>query len=268
LFRRLQALDEGSPAYQRQRAEIITRCIPLADNIARRFKNRGEPLDDLVQAARMGLVNAVNRFDVDNGAEFLGFAVPTIMGEVRRHFRDHGWAVKVPRRLKELQGELNRARAELSQSVGRAPTATELARHLDIDRETVVETMIAGSNYSTMSTDVRTDSDDQRPTLGETIGEVDDRIDLVVELESVRPLVNALSERHRTVLTLRFFEDMTQSQIAERIGCSQMHVSRLLTQALGILRKQMLDDDSQLEIAGRRSAPFVGFDATAVAVGA
>ena len=135
-------------------AKIIKRCLPLADHIARRYGGRGEPYDDLVQAARLGLVNAVNRFDVDNGADFVSFAVPTMMGEVRRHFRDHGWAVKVPRRIKELQPQLIIARAELSQRLGRAPTASEIADHLGMDRDLVVEATIGGSNYSTMSTDM------------------------------------------------------------------------------------------------------------------
>ena len=127
MFRRLATLDKASIQYQQERDAIIERCLPLADHIARRFRNRGEPLEDLVQVARVGLVNAVNRFDVDNGAEFLAFAVPTMMGEVRRHFRDHGWSVKVPRRLKELNSQLKKAREELSHQLGRAPTASEIA---------------------------------------------------------------------------------------------------------------------------------------------
>ncbi len=140
----------------RQREEIIERMLPVAKHVARRFRGGrgGEEYDDLFQAASVGLVNAVNRFDPDKGTEFLPFAVPpTIMGEVRRHFRDRGWALKVPRRLKELQGQLIQARAELSQRSGRAPTPSELAEHLGIDRETVVDALIAGSNYSTLSTD-------------------------------------------------------------------------------------------------------------------
>ena len=132
---------------------IIERCLPLANHIAGRFSNRGEPLEDLVQVARVGLINAVNRFDAENGAEFLAFAVPTIMGEVRRYFRDHGWSVKVPRRLKELSWQLKRSREELSQQLGRAPTASEIATHLGIDREEVVQAQIASSAYSTCSSD-------------------------------------------------------------------------------------------------------------------
>ena len=238
MFRHLQSLDEGSVAFRRQRDAIVERSLPIADHIARRFSNRGEPLDDLVQVARVGLVNAVNRFDVDTGAEFLSFAVPTMMGEVRRHFRDHGWAVKVPRRLKDLQRQLVQARGELSQRLGRAPTASEIADHLGIDHELVIEAVIAGSSYSTRSTDVQAGPDEYRP-LGESLGELDANLDTVIDVETVRPHIAALPDRLRTVLMLRFFENLTQSQIAERIGCSQMHVSRLLAQALRTVRNQV-----------------------------
>lgn len=249
MFRHLQTLDAGSPTFRRQRELIIEQCLPLADHIARRFKNRGEPMDDLVQAARVGLMNAVNRFDVDHGADFLGFAVPTIMGEVRRHFRDHGWAVKVPRRLKELQSEVNRGRNELSQRLGRGPTATELADYLGIDREAVVESAIAGSNYSTLSTDMPTGADGESQTFGETLGGLDANFDKVINIETVRPLIAALPQRERTLLQFRFFENMTQTQIAERIGCSQMHVSRLLAKALHTLRDQVQDPKAAQERA-------------------
>jgi len=237
MVRHLKTLTVGSAAYRRQREAIVTRCLPLADHIARRYRGRGEPFDDLVQAARLGLVNAVNRFDVDNGADFLWFAVPTMMGEVRRHFRDHGWAVKVPRSLKELQPQLIRARAELSQQLNRAPTASELAQHLGVAREVVIEATIGGGNYSTKSTDVAVGTGDDSRLFGDTLGDVDTNLDKVLDVETVRPLIAALPERQRTVLTLRFFENLTQTQIAERIGCSQMHVSRLLAKALTTLRR-------------------------------
>jgi RNA polymerase sigma-B factor len=239
MFRRLSSLDEGSVAFRRQREAIVERSLPIADHIARRFSNRGEPLDDLVQAARVGLVNAINRFDVETGSEFLAFAVPTMMGEVRRHFRDYGWAVRVPRRLKDIQRQLVQARGELSQRLGRAPTASEIADHLGVDREPVVEAVIAGSSYSTRSTDVQTGPDDEYHPLGETLGDVDPNLDAVIDVETVRPLIAALPDRQRTVLVLRFFENLTQTQIAERVGCSQMHVSRLLAQALRTLRSQV-----------------------------
>jgi RNA polymerase sigma-B factor len=243
MFRHLKSLDHGSVAFRRHRDAIVEQALPVADHIARRFMNRGEPLDDLIQAARVGLVNAVNRFDVETGSDFLSFAVPTMMGEVRRHFRDHGWAVKVPRRLKDLQKQLVHARGELSQRLGRAPTASELAEHLELDRELVVQALIAGSNYSTRSTDMPIGPDGETRSLGETFGDIDHNLDNVLDIETVRPLIAALSERHRNVLMLRFFENMTQTQIAERIGCSQMHVSRLIAQALAILRGRLRDLD-------------------------
>ncbi|WP_083410835.1 SigB/SigF/SigG family RNA polymerase sigma factor [Mycolicibacterium rutilum] len=257
MFRQLKTLDAGSVAYRRQREAIVARTLPLADHIARRYRNRGEPIEDLIQAARVGLVNAVNRFDPDNGANFLSFAVPTMMGEVRRHFRDYGWAVKVPRRLKDLQGQLVKARAELSQQIGRAPTASEVAAHLGIDRESVMEATIASSNYSTLSTDVQTSSDHEHRSVGDTFGDVDPNIDKVVDLETVRPLIAALPEREQTVLTLRFFESMTQTQIAERMGYSQMHVSRLLAQALRRLREQVAEPPADEPPRGRRRPPPV-----------
>ena len=243
MFRRLKLLDEASAAFRRQREAIIERSLPLADHIARRYGGRGEPFDDLVQAARVGLINAVNRFDVDAGAEFLSFAVPTMMGEVRRHFRDYGWAVKVPRRLKELQPQLVRARAELSQRIGRAPNATEIAAHLGVDRELIVEATIGGNNYSTTSTDAPLGPGDDPRGVTDSFGEIDSNLDKVLSVETVRPLIAALPERQRTVLTLRFFDNLTQTQIAERIGCSQMHVSRLLSTALENLRNHVREPE-------------------------
>jgi RNA polymerase sigma-B factor len=250
MFHRLKAIDEESEAFRRQREAIIERTLPLAEHIARRFRNRGEPHEDLVQVARVGLINALNRFDVNSGADFVAFAVPTMMGEVRRHFRDYGWSVKVPRRLKDLQTHLARAREDLVQQTGRAPTATEIANRLDVDRELVVEAIIAGSNYATLSIDTHLGSTDTHigdadsgQTIGETVGDVDPDLDKVVDVESVRPLITALPGRLRRVLVLRFFEDMTQTQIAQEIGCSQMHVSRLLAQALAALRRSVSEPD-------------------------
>ena len=153
MFRELAGFAADSTEFQRHRDKIVERCLPLADHIARRFEGRGEPRDDLVQVARVGLVNAVVRFDVETGSDFVSFAVPTIMGEVRRHFRDNSWSVKVPRRLKELHLRLGTATADLSQRLGRAPTATELAAELGMDRDEVVEGLVAGSSYNTLSID-------------------------------------------------------------------------------------------------------------------
>ena len=241
MFRRLASMDAGSVQCQRQREAIIQRCLPLADHIARRFRNRGEPLEDLVQVARVGLLNAVNRYNVDNGAEFIAFAVPTMMGEVRRHFRDHGWSVKVPRRLKELNSALKNAREELSHQLGRAPTASEIAERLGIDRDEVVQAQIASSAYSTLSSDAPAGggADDDGRSVTNTFGDLDANLDKVLDVATVRPLLAALPDREQTVLRLRFFENMTQTQIAGRLGISQMHVSRLLARSLGALRQQV-----------------------------
>lgn len=241
MFRRLAMLDEASIEYRRQRDAIIERCLPLADNIARRFSNRGEPVDDLVQVARVGLIHAVNRFDAENGAEFLAYAVPTMMGEVRRYFRDHGWSVKVPRRLKELGSQLKRSRDALSQQLGHAPTASEIAGQLGIDRDEVVQAQIAYSAYSTVSSDAPgpESADDEARSVSSSFGDLDANLEKVLDIETVRPLMAVLPERLQIVLVLRFFENMTQSQIAERLGVSQVHVSRLLAQSLATLREQV-----------------------------
>lgn len=240
MFRELAMLAPGSVSFRRQRDRIVERCMPLADHIAMRFGGRGEARDDLVQVARVGLVNAVIRFDVNTGSDFASFAVPTIMGEVRRHFRDNRWSLKVPRRLKELHVRLSSAAAELSQRLGRAPTATELATLLDMDREEVVEGLVAGSAYNALSIDVGgSGGDEDVPGIIDTLGSTDLNLDRIENREALRPLLAALPERERAVLQLRFFESMTQTQIAERVGISQMHVSRLLAKALARLRDQL-----------------------------
>ncbi len=240
MFRELASLDADSPDFQRHRDKIVERCLPLADHIARRFEGRGEPRDDLVQVARVGLVNAVKRFDVETGSDFVSFAVPTIMGEVRRHFRDNSWSVKVPRRLKELHLRLGAATADLSQRLGRAPTATELAQELEMDRVEVIEGLVAGSSYNTLSIDSGGGSgDEEARAIADTLGDVDDSLERIENREALRPLLEGLPERERTVLVLRFFDSMTQTQIAERVGISQMHVSRLLAKSLARLRDEL-----------------------------
>ncbi|WP_343599811.1 RNA polymerase sigma factor SigF [Mycobacterium sp.] len=239
MFRELAGIAADLPDFHRHRDKIVERCLPLADHIARRFENRGEARDDLVQVARVGLVNAVVRFDVDAGSDFVSFAVPTIMGEVRRHFRDNSWSVKVPRRLKELHLQLGAATADLSQRLGRAPTASELAAELGMDRDEVVEGLVAGSSYNTLSIDGGGSADDEARAIADTLGDIDAGLERIEDREALRPLLAALPERERMVLVLRFFESMTQTQIAERVGISQMHVSRLLAKSLAYLRDQL-----------------------------
>lgn len=240
MFRQLASFAAESMEFRGQRDKIVQRCLPLAEHIARRFDGRGESREDLIQVARVGLVNAVIRFDVDAGSDFVSFAVPTIMGEVRRHFRDNSWSVKVPRRLKELHLRLGSATAELSQRLGRAPTASELAQAVEMSREEVVEGLVAGSSYNTLSIDSATTAGDEDVrAISDTLGAVDSALERIENREALRPLLNALPERERTVVVLRFFESMTQTQIAERVGISQMHVSRLLAKSLARLRDQL-----------------------------
>ncbi len=238
MFRQMQSSMGGGAdprIARRHRDRIVARCLPLADDIARRFDGRGEPHDDLVQVARVGLVKAVIRFDIENGSDFYSFAVPTITGEIRRHFRDNSWAVKVPRRLKDLHLQVGTATAELSQVLGRAPTASELAAELGLPRAEVVEVLVASSCYRSLS--LHGTGSDEAPSIADTVGDIDLGLDHVECRETLRPLLAALPERERTVLMLRFFDSLTQIQIAERVGVSQVHVSRLLAKALHRLRE-------------------------------
>lgn len=240
MFRELAACDAGTAQFEQRREAIVRRCLPLADHIARRFAGRGESREDLSQVARVGLLNAVNRFDIETGSDFVSYAVPTIMGEVRRHFRDNSWSVKVPRRLKDLHVRITSASGELAQRLGRAPNASELAEQLEVDRMEVVEALVARSSYNTLSIDAGSgDADDDARPIAETLGGADSRFDQIEDREALRPLLEALPERERTVLLLRFFESMTQTQIAQRVGVSQMHVSRLLAKSLARLRDQL-----------------------------
>ena len=240
MFHVLKTLPAESHEYSRQRECIVTRCLQLADHVARHYDRRGENLEDLVQVARLGLMNAINRFDPDKSSSFLAFAIPTMMGEVRRHFRDHAWSMHVPRRIRDRHGQITKATAHLTQTLGRAPTAGELSELLGLDREEVVESLIAAASYNVQSIDAPISGGDGKPRmLAETIGDVDPEFDHITDMEAVRPLLVALPERERTVLYLRFFASMTQSQIAERVGVSQMHVSRILERTLTKLRDQL-----------------------------
>ena len=241
MFLALNALPPESHEYRRQRERIVNRCLPLADHVARHFGRRGEGLDDLTQVARLGLMNAINRFDPAKGPSFIGFAIPTMMGEVRRHFRDYSWAMRVPRRLRELHVQISRATADLVQKLGRAPTARELSQELGVAHEEVVECLVAGDAYQLESLDapVGAEGSGKARLVADAIGAVDPQIDHITDREAVRSLISALPEREREVLHMRFFESMTQSQIAERIGVSQMHVSRILANTLTSLRDQL-----------------------------
>ncbi|WP_020500262.1 SigB/SigF/SigG family RNA polymerase sigma factor [Sciscionella marina] len=240
-FHEFAALSPENPRYERLREKLVREHMPLAEHIAMRFRHRGVQLEDLRQVAMLGLINAVDRFEPDRGNDFLAFAVPTIMGEVRRYFRDAGWAMRVPRRLQELHLNLGKAIDELSQRTGRAPRADELAEYLGIELGEVRRGLEAGSAYRADSLNSpvggTTESDSQ--AVSDTIGEQDTNIEDVELRETLQPLLADLPERERRILTLRFFGNLTQSEIARKIGLSQMHVSRLLAQSLKQLRERI-----------------------------
>ena len=220
----------------------MTLHLPLVTFLARRFRDRGEPLEDLVQVGTIGLINAVDRFDSDRGFEFSSFATPTIIGEIKRHFRDKGWAIRVPRRAQELRMMLTQATAELSQSSGRSPTVRELAAHLKITEDEVIDGIEAAAAYSTTSLDAHLGNDEDASTIADFMGDEDPDLGNVDDREALRPLLAALPARERQILGMRFFQGMTQGQIASELNISQMHVSRLLARSLATLREGMLAD--------------------------
>jgi RNA polymerase sigma-B factor len=220
------------------REELVERFLPLARQLARRYQRQNEPLDDLMQVASMGLVKAVDRFDPARGTAFSTYAVPTILGELKRYFRDSGWAVHVPRGMQERVMKLDQASQELHRRLGRSPSAGELAEELQLTSEEVLEAMEAASAYDAISLEEqRSDSSDSaEPTFADSLGTEEERYELVEYGATIAPTMRALSERERLILHLRFVEDLTQSEIADRIGVSQMHVSRLIRRALARLR--------------------------------
>ncbi|MFG2412014.1 RNA polymerase sigma factor SigF [Streptomyces goshikiensis] len=242
LFFELRELPEGSVERAELRNRLVRMHLPLVEHLARRFRNRGEPLDDLTQVATIGLIKSVDRFDPDRGVEFSTYATPTVVGEIKRHFRDKGWAVRVPRRLQELRLSLTTATAELSQQHGRSPTVHELAERLGISEEEVLEGLESANAYSTLSLDVP-DTDDESPAVADTLGSEDEALEGVEYRESLKPLLEGLPPREKRILLLRFFGNMTQSQIAQEVGISQMHVSRLLARTLAQLREKLLVEE-------------------------
>ncbi|WP_327419406.1 RNA polymerase sigma factor SigF [Streptomyces sp. NBC_01233] len=242
LFIELRALPDGSAEKAELRNRLVRMHLPLVEHLARRFRNRGEPLDDLTQVATIGLIKSVDRFDPDRGVEFSTYATPTVVGEIKRHFRDKGWAVRVPRRLQELRLSLTTATAELSQQHGRSPTVHELAERLGISEEEVLEGLESANAYSTLSLDVP-DTDDESPAVADTLGSEDEALEGVEYRESLKPLLEGLPPREKRILLLRFFGNMTQSQIAQEVGISQMHVSRLLARTLAQLREKLLVEE-------------------------
>ncbi|NBE98961.1 SigB/SigF/SigG family RNA polymerase sigma factor [Nonomuraea sp. KC401] len=225
---------------ERLRERIVEMHRPLAMEIARRYRYRGEPLEDLLQAAYVGLMKAVNGFDPSLGHAFRGYAVVTMTGEVKRHFRDRTWAIRVPRLYQERRSELNRLVADLSQDLGRSPTVAELAAKMNITEEDVLLTLDASAAYSTLSLDAPLGTDDDAASLGDVIPEDDDTLSTMVDREAVKPLIDALPSREKHILLLRFFGNMTQAEIAAEFGISQMHVSRILRKVLDQLRAELV----------------------------
>ncbi len=218
------------------RDELVARFLPLARQLARRYQRGAEPLDDLIQVASIGLVKAVDRFDPSRGTAFSSYAVPTILGELKRYFRDAGWAAHVPRGMQERVMSVNQAVARLGRQLGRSPSPTEIADELGERTEQVLEALEASIAYDAVSLDTPRSSDEAGDTYADTVGAVDERFELVEYTTAIAPTMRALPERDRLVLKLRFEDDLTQLEIAERIGVSQMHVSRLIRRALARLR--------------------------------
>ena len=230
-------LPAGSPDRPRVRQRLIEAYMPLAEHLARRFRNRGEPLDDLVQMACLALVKSVDGYDHSRGAAFTSYAIPMILGELKRHFRDKGWNVRVPRRLQELRLDIGKAGADLAQQLGHSPTVAELAGHLGVSEDEVIEAMESGHAYRALSLHAPVAGEEATTELVDLLGDIDHDLENVEDREALRPLIAALPVREQKIIAMRFFGNMTQSQIAAELGISQMHVSRLLSHALGVLRE-------------------------------
>lgn len=238
-FTALRATD--GEQHDHIRADLVSLHLPLVEHLARRFRNRGEPHDDLVQVGVIGLIKAIDRFECGRGVEFSTYATPTVVGEIKRHFRDKGWSIRVPRRLQEMRLSLASATADLTQEFGRSPTVGEIAEHLEVAEEAVLEGLESANAYSTLSLDAPDSRTEDGPTMADVLGTEDKELEHVEYRESLKPLLAALDPRDRRILTLRFFHQMTQSQIAREIGLSQMHVSRLLSRTLDRLRLALQD---------------------------
>lgn len=235
LERRAESTD---PEYERLRDELVVAHLNLARFLAVKFANRGEPLDDLVQVGTVGLLKAIDRFDIDRGVEFTTYATPTIVGEIKRYFRDKGWAVKVPRRLQELNLAVNRTTDKLAIELGRSPTVGELAERLGAGEEEILEAQELGHAYNLLSLDseVSPDADKKSQTLSDTVGITDAGLELLEDRANLERAFHVLTGRERVIIYLRFYESVSQTEIAKRLSVSQMHVSRLQAKALEKLR--------------------------------
>ncbi|MFE3200302.1 RNA polymerase sigma factor SigF [Embleya sp. NPDC059237] len=243
LFVRLRALEEGTHEYQYVRNTLVELNLPLVRYVAGRFRSRPETTEEMVQTGTIGLIKAIDRFDPARGVEFPTFAIPTISGEIKRFFRDTSWSVHVPRRLQELRLELARAREAFTTEHDREPTSAELAERVGVSVEEVDEGLIASAAYSTVSLDAPAPDDEgSTPALAGRAAFVEPGYAMTENLVALKPLIAALGPRDREILTLRFGEELTQSEIGERLGISQMHVSRLISRTVATLRVQLLAD--------------------------
>ncbi|MGD6747736.1 SigB/SigF/SigG family RNA polymerase sigma factor [Streptomyces sp. BH106] len=236
LFARLGELEEGTHEYAYVRNSLVELNLNLVHYAARRLRARSDTYEDVVQVGTIGLIKAIDRFELCRGAEFTSFALPTVMGEIKRFFRDTTWAVHVPRRLQELSHHLDRANTRLEQANGRAPTIAELAADLGLEEDEVAEGLIASAGCTAASLDWSTDADD---SPADHIGCHDPELAKAENLQALKPLIAALSERERTLLALRFVDEKTQAEIGHELGVSQMQVSRLLTRVLDRLRARL-----------------------------
>jgi len=239
LFARLVTLEDG-PEREAVRDELVTAWLPMAHRIAGRFRDRGESIEDLRQVAALGLVKAIDRFAPERGA-FESYAVPTITGEVKRHFRDRMWALRVPRRIQELRNKVRVARRELTQTPGSPePSVADIAAHTGLTEDEVNSGLEALESFSTLSLDAEFSGDEDGYSLADTLGAADSAYDVVIDREAAKEGLRRLPERDRAILYLRYFEDMTQSRIADRFGISQMHVSRLISRSCARVRAEAL----------------------------
>lgn len=238
LLDELQRLEAGDPRRVIVRDELITLHLPLVTHLARRYRDRGESWDDLVQVGTVGLIKAIDGYDPSHGTELSTYATPTILGEIKRHFRDRAWAVRVPRRLQELSLRVAATSDDLTHTLQRSPTVREIADALDVSQTDVLEALEARQAYTADSIDVD-DDDDATPSAVLSMGADDPAFASIDDIETLRPLLAALTDRERTLIRMRFFDNMTQSQIADELGISQMHVSRLLARTLTTLRAGM-----------------------------
>jgi RNA polymerase sigma-B factor len=235
----MTALPPQHPSRPALRDRAIEAWLPLANHLAHRYGGRGEPTDDLAQTAAVGLIKAVDKFDPTRGVDFAGYAIPTIIGELKRHFRDRTWDIRVPRRLQELRLSISEANSTLLQTLGRSPTVTDIAAHLKVTEEEVLEGLEGARAYNAVSLSTPSGDSERGTELGDMLGGEDAEFELAELRVALGPALATLDEREQRILTLRFYGNLTQSQIADQVGVSQMHISRLLARALTKLRGQL-----------------------------